>query len=145
MLKIHSKSPRNKIGMLEIILTWNKKLISDIWHCSAKNWSRSAEFLDKSVNQRLGIRSTGFARLAVLWSFTNNSLSIAWTTNTQSCRTLLASPLDLHKLSLAQICWINTSRVYLNFLALALVTGPIGTWIRSTLQLLVVPLSFMNW
>ena len=124
--------------MLQIILTRNKKLISDILHCGAKNWSRSAKFLDKTVDRKLGIWLTDSAKLAILRSSANECHSTAKTTDTQSCRTLLASPLDLQELSSVQIRWINTLRVSLNLLALTLVTGSIGAWIGSTLHLLVV-------
>ena len=126
------------MGMLQIVLTRNRKPICNIWRCSAENWGCVTEFLDNSVDRYLGIRSTGSARLAVLRSFANDSHSIAWTMNTQSCRTLLASPLDLYEHSSGQIRWINTLRVSLKLLALAFVTGPIGTWIGLILHFLAV-------
>ena len=123
--------------MLQIILTWTRKPIHDSWHYSPENGGHDTEFLENFVNQFLGIQSIGCARLVVLWSFAHDSHSNTQTTDTQSCTTLLSPLLDLHKLSLAQMCWINALRISLNFWALAFVTGPTGTWIRSMLHLLV--------
>ena len=117
--------------MLQIVLTRKRKPIFDIWRCSAENGGHGVEFLDNSVDRFLGIRSTNSAMLAVLWSFAYDSHSNAWNTDTQSCTTLLPSPLDLHEHSSAQMCWIK-------YIKSLFVTGPIGTWIGSALHLLAV-------
>ena len=58
------------------------------------------------------------------------------------CGTHGASSLGLHEFTSTQMFWISLLRVSLNFLALALVIKPIGTWIKSTFHLLVVSSSF---
>ena len=60
--------------MFEIILTRNRKPICNIWHPSAVTWSCSAKPLDKSVDQKLGIRSTEFIRLQIPRSSANDPL-----------------------------------------------------------------------
>ena len=120
--------------MFEIVLTQNREPSCEIWRRGAEAWSSGAEALEiQSVNWICLVGKTSISA--------NDCYTSAWITDTQSCKTCLVSPLDLHKLSSVKMCWINLLRVSLNLLALVLMTGLIGTWIGSILPLLSVPSS----